>query len=391
MVGTFLRSTRESLGLTQAEVADRTRNSPWQLSRAAVSAIERGQNFPGLEAMLALSNVLEIDPKELIERARLAAVVPADLEGLADDELESRASQYFWAGDFRNALAAYDTLAHRLAGNAPDESEDVVARRATLELRRAATLKRAGALVSAIASAERAISLSSGHPEIQAEAYMVLCGLQCLRGHLPLARDAAVRAVELAASAGPKVQARAWISHGQILYQSDECKEAREAMLTALELADAGDDAQHVSHIEGNIGLCNLALGDSDTAREWIERALETSRRRTQPTLEARWLIELAGIAFTEGALEQADHLACDALNIARPREHHVTVFRAEWLRHKVRRVIEPEEPDLRRLSQLRQLYREIEAHDGFEELHAFRAEILEVESTSRGTGDEID
>ena len=78
-VGNFLRSTRESLRLTQAQVAAKTRESPWQLSRAAVSAIERGQNFPGLEAMLALSNVLHIDPKELIERARLTAVVPMDI------------------------------------------------------------------------------------------------------------------------------------------------------------------------------------------------------------------------------------------------------------------------------------------------------------------------
>ena len=69
-VGNFLRSTRESLKLTQAQVAERTHQSPWQLSRAAVSAIERGQNFPGLEAMLALSNVLNIDPKELIENFR---------------------------------------------------------------------------------------------------------------------------------------------------------------------------------------------------------------------------------------------------------------------------------------------------------------------------------
>ena len=65
-VGQFLRAARESLHMTQAEVAEKTRESPWQLSRAAVSAIERGQNFPGLEAMLALSNVLHIDPKELI-------------------------------------------------------------------------------------------------------------------------------------------------------------------------------------------------------------------------------------------------------------------------------------------------------------------------------------
>ena len=68
-VGNFLRTTRESLRLTQAQVAERSHKTPWQLSRAAVSAIERGQNFPGLEAMLALSNVLNIDPKEVLERA----------------------------------------------------------------------------------------------------------------------------------------------------------------------------------------------------------------------------------------------------------------------------------------------------------------------------------
>ena len=100
-VGNFLRATRERLALTQAEVAQRTLSSPWRLSRAAVSAIERGQNFPGLEAMLALSNVLQIDPKELIERARLTAVVPVDITGLSDEDLESRASQYFWAGNFK--------------------------------------------------------------------------------------------------------------------------------------------------------------------------------------------------------------------------------------------------------------------------------------------------
>ena len=65
-----------------------------------------------------------------------------------------------------------------------------------------------------------------------------------------------------------------------------------------------------------------------ESAKEWIERALETARRRLQPTLEARWLLELADLALTEGQLEQADHLACDALNIARPREHAITVFR---------------------------------------------------------------
>ena len=155
-VGSFLRSTRVSLRMTQAQVAEKTRESPWRLSRAAVSAIERGQNFPGLEAMLALSNVLHIDPKELIERARMTAVVPVDITGLSDEELENRASQFFWAGDFKRALSVYDAMADKLALEAP-EQEEVVARLATLEVRRATTLKRIGALISAIARAERAL------------------------------------------------------------------------------------------------------------------------------------------------------------------------------------------------------------------------------------------
>ncbi|MEE8237532.1 MAG: hypothetical protein V3S67_04375, partial [Gammaproteobacteria bacterium] len=47
--------------------------------------------------------------------------------------------------------------------------------------RRATTLKRIGALISAIASIERAISLSTRHPAMQAEAYVVLADLQAQR------------------------------------------------------------------------------------------------------------------------------------------------------------------------------------------------------------------
>ena len=50
-IGNFLRATRTAQKLTQEQVAAMTKESPWQLSRAAISAIERGQNFPGMEAM----------------------------------------------------------------------------------------------------------------------------------------------------------------------------------------------------------------------------------------------------------------------------------------------------------------------------------------------------
>ncbi len=260
-VGNFLRSTRESLRLTQAQVAEKTRESPWQLSRAAVSAIERGQNFPGLEAMLALSNVLHIDPKELIERARLTAVVPVDITGLSDRELEDRASQYFWAGDFRQALSVYDAMVHKLALEAPERKE-VVLQLATLEVRRATTLKRIGALISAIACVERAISLSTKLPAIQAEAYVVLADLQAQRGHLPLAQDAAARSIELCKRANPKRLAWAYMVQGKASYLADEFGAAKQAFLEGREQAATHDDQQHMSHIAGNIGNCCVALGD---------------------------------------------------------------------------------------------------------------------------------
>jgi len=42
-IGSFLRATRTAQKLTQEQVAAMTKESPWQLSRAAISAIERGQ------------------------------------------------------------------------------------------------------------------------------------------------------------------------------------------------------------------------------------------------------------------------------------------------------------------------------------------------------------
>jgi tetratricopeptide (TPR) repeat protein len=362
--------------MTQAQVAEKTRESPWQLSRAAVSAIERGQNFPGLEAMLALSNVLHIDPKELIERARLTAVVPVDITGLSDQELEARAGQYFWAGDFRRALAVYDAMVHKLALEAPDKDE-VVARLATLEVRRATTLKRVGALISAIASIERAISLSPTLPAIQAEAYVVLADLQAQRGHLPLARDASERAIELASQANPRRLAWAYMVKGEALFLGKEFEAARQAFLDARRQADAHGDRQHVSHIAGNIGNCYLSLGDGAQARAWIEKAVTLAREHRQPALEASWLVELGKIALARGEAAEAGRLAETALEIARRHEHHLTVFRAEWLRHRVARRIRPGDPDSQRVVLLRELFRRLDEHEGIDEIVEFKKSVL--------------
>lgn len=372
-IGNFLRTTREAMNLTQAQVAERTERGPWTISRAAVSAIERGQNFPGLEAMLALSNVLHIDPKELIERARLTGVAPADMNELPLEELEDRASQYFWAGDFKRALAVYDELAHRVSTDAEEGTETAASRLATIELRRASTLKRGGALLSALASVERAISLSVDRPETHAEAYALLASLQCERGHLPLASDAAQRAIALAQQVGASTQARAWMVQGHVHYLRGEFEEAKQAFMRARQLANASGDLQHSSHIDGDIGMCWLAQGELDQARTWVEGAIEHARKRRQPALEASWLVELGKIAFAQGRIDEADTQARSALRLARPDEHFMTVFRAEWLRQRVVERKGAGEVDPRRLGLLKSLFVQLRQHESIEEIGEFR------------------
>lgn len=383
-VGSFLRATRERMSLTQAEVAARTRDSPWQLSRAAVSAIERGQNFPGLEAMLALSNVLQIDPKELIERARLSAVVPVDVSGLAEADLEKRASQYFWAGDYRRALSVYDALVQKLALEERDEPDRTADRIAQLEVRRATTLKRAGALISAIASAERAIVLAAKHTGVQAEAYVVLADLQVQRGHLPLARDAAERAIQLASeSASPRILLLGFIVKGRVHYLDRHFDEALAAFLAAHRAAAAAADGRHLTHIAGNVGMCHLELGDPGQARVWIERAVELAKKNGQPALAASWLVELGKLALRDEPVDQAEpldraeRLARAALEIARPLDHRLTVFRAEWLRHRVAMLRDPGDADRQRVVMLRGLYSILDQHEGIDEINEFKRAIL--------------
>jgi transcriptional regulator with XRE-family HTH domain len=376
-IGSFLRATRTAQKLTQEQVATMTRSTPWHLSRAAISAIERGQNFPGMEAMLALSNVLYVDPKELIERARLSTAVPVDVTDLSLEQLDQRATQYFWAGDFRQALSVYDAMLEKLALETHHDREWIARKVAGLEIRRATALKRAGALLSAIATAERAISLSVELPQTHVEAYIVLADLQCQRGHLPLAGDAAKRAIELAEQASPRIKGWAWMVHAHVLFLAGEHESARKAFLEARKHATHAGDEQHLTHIEGDIGMCWVELGQIAEARKWVVRAVERARQQSQPALEASWLVELGKIASRQDTLEEADSYANAALRIAKPREHLITVFRAEWLRHRVARRLHPEDPDRHRLAHLRKLYLHLDQHEGIEEVQEFKKTVM--------------
>ena len=371
-IGSFLRATRTAQKLTQEQVAAMTKDSPWQLSRAAISAIERGQNFPGMEAMLALSNVLFVDPKELIERARLATAVPIDVTGLSSEELEKKAAEHFWNGEFREALAIYDAVMEMLALQ-EDPAAATRAKLARLEVSRATALRRTGALAAATASAERAISMAAGEPAIQTDGYVVLAGLQCDRGHLPLAADAAQRAIELSADSDLRSQGWAWVVKASSLYLSGKYEEARQAYLEARKRAVDSRDRKHQTHIEGNIGMCWLALGQIAEARTWVRRAIELARKETQPTLEASWLIEMGKIVASEKRFDEADGYAQAALRLVKPLNHEITIFRAEWLRHQLFKQTNPDQADRHRMAYLRKLFLVLDQHEGIEEVREFK------------------
>lgn len=384
-VGNFLRATRAAQNLTQAQVAGLTRESPWRLSRAAVSAIERGQNFPGMEAMLALSNVLHVDPKELIERARLAAVVPVDITGVSYGELEQKAQGHFWAGEFRQAVSVYDAMVEKLALEPDGNAEERARRLAQLEVSRATALKRAGAMHAALATAERAVSLARDYPEIQARAYIVLAALRCEQGHLPLANDAAERAIELSRYGDTRLQGWAWMGKAQIYIASGRYEDSRKAYLESHRCAEIAGDRDHMSHVEGSVGLCYHAQGDLDAARDWIGRAIASARSRNQPALEARWLVDLGQVELTAGNAELADEHAEAALHIAEPSAQLLTVFRAEWLRHRILRRVDPRNADRARISNLRKLFLQLDQHQGIEEIREFRDTAMRAPAAGGG------
>ena len=306
-VGNFLRSAREALRMTQAQVAEKTLESPWRLSRAAVSAIERGQNFPGLEAMLALSNVLYIDPKELIERARLTAVVPVDMTGLTDQELESRAGQLFWAGDFKRALAVYDAMAHKLAlegtgegrgrlpaGHAGDPARDDAQAAGCSDLGH--RLGRARDLALGVAAQDPGRGLRrAGRPASPARAPAAGAGRRRARhrtGHArqPRAADLGLPGQGQDALPGRRLRGRQGRVSGSPASGRGFIRITRTSRTSPETWLSAA---------------CRSARPNE--ARRWIDQAVALAREHKQPALEGNWLVESGKIALAGGDSEEAE------------------------------------------------------------------------------------
>lgn len=374
-VGALFRSAREAQHLSQEQVASLAGDGPGELSRTTISSIERGVNLPGLEVLLSLSRVLNIEPTEVLERVNLHMTQPVNLTGVTRDELFCRAEEFFWAGDYRKALATYDAMVEQLILDPPASSEERARLYARIEVNRAAALRRCCALSAARAAAERAVSLSDGMPALQAEAYVVLATLLVQTGRLHFAQDAAEHAVRLSEESAS--HGLAWIVKGEALFASERFKEARDAFLEARKLVRKARDHKHMINVEGNLGASLIGLGQGKQARARFAKAVELARKYSVPAAEAFWLVELGRCALEESELEKADSYAIAALRIAKPADQVLTIFRAEWLRHLIVRRRNPKAPDRNRLFFLRKLYGRVKEHRGLAVIKEYEEAII--------------
>ena len=65
-LGTFLRQRRNSLGISQSELADRA-----GLDRTYVSMLERGLKYPTVLTLIKIGNVLNIKPSQILSEIDL--------------------------------------------------------------------------------------------------------------------------------------------------------------------------------------------------------------------------------------------------------------------------------------------------------------------------------
>ena len=114
-----------------------------------------------------------------------------------------------------------------------------------------------------------------------------------------------------------------------------------------------------------------LALGDLEPALDLLATA-QKLYPDSRPVLATR-----IGTLLREKRFDEADGHAKAALRLAKPLEHRMTVFRAEWLRHRLVKLRNPEESDRHRMAYVRKLFMLLDRHEGIEEVLEFKQTVM--------------
>jgi tetratricopeptide (TPR) repeat protein len=274
------------------------------------------------------------------------------------------------------AAEAYGTILGSLAAAGPPDDAEGARLQAEIEVRHAAALRRAGKLVEAKRVAERSIATAAEAPDVQASAHIVLSELHLLAGNRPLAKLFAD--VAGAATVGVDAPIGAWVlaAQGRLLWSQHFHEDASQAFMQAFNLARRHADLGNAALAAGSVGMCLMELGRLPDARNWVGRAAEEAREAGIPAVEAAWTVGLARVALAEGKTDEAAQLADAALAIAQPLGLHLTLFRAEWLRHYLFTLAEPGVVDRARMAALRKLKPALADYTGDREVQDLMATL---------------
>jgi transcriptional regulator with XRE-family HTH domain len=360
-VGRFLRSRREALGLSQEQIAALSGDTPWKLTRAGISSIERGNNFPGLEALLVYLSIVDVLPAEVLEVARNAGAATGD-DGLA------KAHRAVTARRFPEAQSIYRSLLHAGRG-APAR------RRAHLHLRLSSALEGCcsplGAEEAALAAAR-----TGDLPEIRVEAWVRHSGLRLSRGLTGSALDSASRALRISGDTAAPVRASALLAHGRALLQAGAPERSRTSLLAARKIFREHRYRWGKNEATGEIGRCLARMGRIRDARRWVRAVIRSARRHRLVDQEGHWLVELARICLDDGEKEEAGALALACMRLGRIHSRPLLSFRAGWIRYLISREGNSGGEDRRVLALLSRLYPHLEGKRHVRELREFREQM---------------
>ena len=207
----------------------------------------------------------------------------------------------------RDALARFTTLG------------DAVGRRKALQVLGVTALHQ-GDYAAATERLEAAAALV-GDDEAPLERGLALANLGLAR-HLVGDRSSAIEYLEMALQAfreqGDALHETRLLNNlGLLRFEDGDLEAARHAWEQGVVLAQRHGNQRDAFSLMSNLGLLHAALGDHLVAREFDERALAMARSLVDRVGEAGALLRRAGAALAQGALDEAEWHAREAIDVA--------------------------------------------------------------------------
>jgi tetratricopeptide (TPR) repeat protein len=337
--------------------------------------------MPGIESLVSLCTVLNLDSREILECGVSPMELSGDVAGSSIAELERRVAVLYWNGQFRATAVLCAALLARIEterSSEPTERQRLCVR---MELGRAGALRRCGRFQAAEAAARRGLFFAARNVNFQAESLLTLARVHTSQAVYPLARATSDQAVRLASGGGsPRVLAFAWAAKAGCLYATAQFEESAEACRRARDFSVLVGDECVQAGAEGTLGSCLLDLGHPRAALMQYARAVELARRGGDRNGEACWQLERGRVAVRLEALDDAERSAAAGLRIARTGDNPFALFRGIWLQHQIARRRNSLKPDGQRVAYLKRLYPRVAGEKNMDVIREFRLEILGLE-----------